>query len=77
MPNYYGRMGAPMIQPTKDQFREWLTESQRENQQLKVRNAVLERRLAIATRKLGESVIDSEMQRELVLADAPLSIRRR
>ena len=56
MPNPYGRAGAPMIQPTKDEYRGWLREERQENKALRQRCGFLERRLAFATQTLGELV---------------------
>ncbi len=58
MPNYYGRLGAPMIQPSKDQFREWLSEAQKELKEETTRRRTAERNLGVAIRKLGALALD-------------------
>lgn len=71
MANYYGREGAPMIQPTKDQFRLWLSESQREAKEERRLRKDAEHRLDIAIKKLGEAVIEKALQDEMATLEPP------
>jgi len=61
MPNYWGRMGAPMIQPTKDDIRRWLSEARTELKQERLQRQIAEYRLGVATRKLGELVLEGKI----------------
>jgi hypothetical protein len=68
MANYWGRTGAPMIQPTKDDLRQWLREAQTELEQERTererernRRRSVEYRLEIAAQKLGELVLEGKI----------------
>lgn len=61
MANYYGRAGAPMIQPTKDEYRGWLKEARDELRTERRRRERAEYRLGIATRKLGRLVVEGKI----------------
>jgi hypothetical protein len=58
-------MGAPMIQPTKDELRLWLSESRQEARDERQLRKAAEYKLNIAIRKLGEAVIEKALQEEL------------
>ncbi|MGJ5208164.1 hypothetical protein [Bradyrhizobium sp. HKCCYLR20261] len=62
MSNPWGRSGAPMIQPTKNELRQWLREA-RELTRLeqKLRNRA-EYELGIAKRKLGSLVLEGKIE---------------
>lgn len=69
MPNYNGRLGAPMIQPTKDELRHWLSETRvalRDERRLR---AASDYRLRIATQKLGEMMLDAAIQEDLATVE--------
>jgi hypothetical protein len=61
MANYWGRSGAPMIQPTKDQFRYWLSEAREELKEERRARQVTEYKLRIATQKFGELVLEGKL----------------
>jgi hypothetical protein len=61
MSNMWGRSGAPMIQPTKDEIRGWLSETRSELKAERARRRVAEYRLSVATRKLGELVLEGKI----------------
>lgn len=61
MANYWGRTGAPMIQPTKDEIRGWLAETQAELKAERNRRWVAEYKLQCATEKLGELVLEGKI----------------
>ena len=54
MSNMWGRSGAPMIQPTKDQFRWWLSEAHSELKEEKSRRRLAEYKLGIATSSVAQ-----------------------
>jgi hypothetical protein len=58
MANYYGRAGAPMIQPRKDEYRGWLHQTQRDLKDETRRRSVAEYKLSAAMRVLGALVLD-------------------
>jgi hypothetical protein len=69
MPNYWGRSGAPMVQPTKDELRaiiseqmDALAEAEAHVLTLKVENLGLKKRLAIAEGLIGEKLLDVVVQ---------------
>lgn len=62
MPNYYGRMGAPMIQPTKDEIRGWLQEAREELKTERSLHRYAEDRLSAATYKLGQLVLEGKLE---------------
>jgi hypothetical protein len=62
MPNYYGRMGAPMIQPTKDEIRGWLREAREELKSERDLRRYAEDRLSAATYKLGQLVLEGKLE---------------
>jgi hypothetical protein len=62
MPNYYGRMGAPMIQPTKDEIRGWLSEAREELKTERSLRHYAEKRLNAATYKLGLLVLEGKLE---------------
>ena len=71
MPNYWGRMGAPMIQPTKDELRRIIYDQQNALAEERVKVIALEasvsllrKKLDIAQHKLGEIFIESQMKSE-------------
>ncbi|RTL74114.1 MAG: hypothetical protein EKK36_11450 [Bradyrhizobiaceae bacterium] len=57
MANMWGRMGAPMIQPTKDELRNWLSEARDNAKHHRRLRRIAEYKLQIATRTLGELVM--------------------
>jgi hypothetical protein len=61
MSNMWGRSGAPMIQPTKDQFREWLSEAHGQLKEERIRRRLVEYKLNVATRKLGALVLEGKI----------------
>jgi hypothetical protein len=61
MANYYGRSGAPMIQPRKDEYRQWLSEARAELKDEQRRRRSAEYKLDIATQKLGELVLEGKI----------------
>ena len=61
MANYWGRSGAPMIQPTKDEIRSWLAEARAEAKEERTRRQVAEFKLRTATKKLGELVLEGKI----------------
>src|SRR6202163_1117414 len=62
MPNYYGRMGAPMIQPTKDDIGGWLREAREELKTERVLRRCAEDRLSAATYKLGQLILEGKLE---------------
>ena len=69
MANYYGRSGAPMIQPTKDEYREWLSETGNQLREERRLRTIAEYKLRIATQKLGEMVLNSAVQEDLAITE--------
>jgi hypothetical protein len=61
MANMWGRSGAPMIQPTKDELREWLSEARADLIVEDDRRRLAEYKLSVATRKLGELVLEGKI----------------
>ncbi len=61
MPNYWGRSGAPMIQPTKDELRQWLSEARADAKQQRMLRRNAECQLGVATRKLGQLVLEGKI----------------
>lgn len=53
--------GSYMIQPTKDQFRTWLSEARNELKRERLSRRVAEWQLGIATRKLGALVLEGKI----------------
>jgi hypothetical protein len=64
MPNYNGRAGAYMIQPTKNALRRWLSQARSEAEAECTRRKAAERRLEIATRLIGEAVLDAALRED-------------
>jgi len=71
MANYWGRAGAPMIQPTKDELRHWLANTRTELKEERNQRQLAEYKLDIAKRKLGEMVLDSAIREDIALPEAP------
>lgn len=78
MPNYWGRMGAPMIQPTKDELRQIISDQQDAlaNERLTVialeaSVSILKKKLDIAQRKIGETVIQAALEEAAKLLSEP------
>ena len=70
MSNPWGRMGAPMIQPTKGELREIISDLQRANSELRIKllaeltsHGLTKRKLETATRMVGELVDQSGVSR--------------
>lgn len=61
MANYWGRSGAPMIQPTKDELRGWLAEARTELKDERTLRRRVEYRLKFATEKLGQLVLEGKI----------------
>src|SRR5258707_10295023 len=61
MANYWGRSGAPMIQPTKDELRQWLHEARAEAKEERTRRQQAEYQLGVATQVLGELVLQGKI----------------
>lgn len=61
MSNPWGRSGAPMIQPTKDEIREWLAEARTNLRDEKTRRRRAEYRLGVATRTLGKLALEGKI----------------
>jgi hypothetical protein len=71
MSNMWGRMGAPMVQPTKDELRQIISDQQNAlaNERLNVialegHVSTLKRKLDIAQHKLGEMVVLAALEEE-------------
>ena len=61
MSNMWGRSGAPMVQPTKDELRQWLSEARdHAKRERKLRN-VAEHKLEAATRLLGTLTLEGKL----------------
>lgn len=61
MANYWGRAGAPMIQPTKDEIRQWLRDTRADLKDERRRREQAEFRLEVATRKLGQLALEGKI----------------
>lgn len=61
MSNMWGRSGAPMIQPTKDELRTWLSEARQEAKKERNLRHVAEYNLNLARRKLGTLVLEGKI----------------
>lgn len=61
MSNMWGRSGAPMIQPTKDEIRSWLAEAQSDLKDERRRRRAVEYKLQIATRTLGTLALEGKI----------------
>lgn len=61
MSNMWGRSGAPMIQPTKNELREWLSEAQEKAKTEYARRIHAEYELDVAKRKLGRLVLEGKI----------------
>jgi len=61
MSNMWGRSGAPMVQPTKDELRLWLAESRMELKKERNVRYVAEIKLETAMRKLGSLVLEGKI----------------
>ncbi|MBR0722059.1 hypothetical protein JQ612_07830 [Bradyrhizobium manausense] len=61
MSNMWGRSGAPMIQPTKDELRQWLHEAREEADTERGRRVQAEHELKLARRKLGRLVLEGKI----------------
>lgn len=61
MSNMWGRSGAPMIQPTKNELREWLSEAQEKAKTERARRIHAEYELDVAKRKLGRLVLEGKI----------------
>ena len=64
MPNPYGRQGAPMVQPRKDDLWEWLREAQSDAAEQRRLRKIAEAKLETAIRKLGEMTLDTVIKEE-------------
>ena len=53
--------GSYMLQPTKDQYREWLSEARSELKEERTRRRFAERKLNTATRMLGNFVLEGKI----------------
>jgi hypothetical protein len=62
MANYWGRSGAPMIQPTKDEIRQWLREARDECKDERRRRERAELHLNVAKRTLGQLVLAGKIE---------------
>jgi hypothetical protein len=62
MSNPYGRLGAPMIQPTKDEIRQWLYEARRDASLQRSLREIAEYKLELAKRKLGMLVLQGKIE---------------
>jgi hypothetical protein len=58
-----------MIQPTKDELREWLSETGKKLRDERHLRTLAEYRLRIATQKLGEMVLNSAIQEDLAVIE--------
>lgn len=61
MANYSGRLGAPMLQPPKSDYRRWLAESQKTEKEERQRRRAAEFKLGAARRLLGKLVIEGKI----------------
>ncbi len=61
MANYWGRSGAPMIQPTKDELRQWLSNARAEAREERAARRVAESELRTARQLLGALVLDGRI----------------
>lgn len=61
MSNMWGRSGAPMIQPTKNELRQWLGEARDKAKVEQGRRFRAEYELEIAKRKLGRLVLEGKI----------------
>lgn len=85
MPNYYGRLGARMIQPTKDQLRRTIRDLRAEREDERVQRKVLQQQLDAATdrldeaaRLLGRQLIEASIKGDFILpAPEPLRLLSR
>jgi hypothetical protein len=85
MPNYYGRLGAPMLQPTKDELRRRIRDLRTERDEERVQRIELQRkldttaeRLDEAARLLGRQLIEASIKGDFILpAPEPLRLLRR
>jgi len=67
-----------MIQPTKDEYRQWLSETQDELRREKFRRESLEARLELAKRALGQLVLSGKISLPLeALGELPLEAHAR
>ncbi|WP_298256908.1 hypothetical protein [Bradyrhizobium sp.] len=53
--------GSYMLQPTKDQYRHWLSEAQSDLKQEKSRRRIAEHNLGIASRFIGSLVLQGKI----------------
>jgi hypothetical protein len=58
MSNPWGRLGAPMVQPRKDDLWQWLREAQTDAADQRRARKAAEAKLEIAIRKLGELTLE-------------------
>jgi hypothetical protein len=72
MSNDWGRLGAPMIQPTKDELRQIISDQQdalaeerAEVISLNSEVSALKKKLEIAQRLLGQQLIETEVRRDV------------
>lgn len=61
MSNMWGRSGAPMIQPTKDELRQWLHESREKAKSERSLRIHAEYKLGVAKRTLGRLVLEGKI----------------
>lgn len=61
MSNMWGRSGAPMIQPTKDEIRSWLAEARSDLKDERRRRRTAEYKLGVATRTLGTLALEGKI----------------
>jgi hypothetical protein len=61
MSNMWGRSGAPMVQPTKNEIRSWLAEARNDLKDESRRRRVAEYKLGLATRTLGTLVLEGKV----------------
>ena len=73
MPNPWGRMGAPMVQPTKDELRGMIRNLRDERDNERERRELLEQELKTtkskldeAARLLGHQVIDASSRADVI-----------
>ncbi|MBR0773876.1 hypothetical protein JQ625_03445 [Bradyrhizobium diazoefficiens] len=62
MSNMWGRSGAPMIQPTKDELRGWLREARADATEQRRLRKHAEYKLGLATRALGSLVLEGKIE---------------
>ncbi len=84
MSNPFGRMSAPMIQPTKQELREIIDEQREELKQEQQRCRDLQKELDIMRRKLdaaanllGNQLIEAKFQHEISTATTQPRLLRR